>query len=328
MKLKFAFKSLITGAAMVAAVAWLPPVQAQQYPQRTIRVVVPFGPGGGTDYTGRLVAQILGDAFKSTVIVENRPGASGIIGSDVVAKSAPDGYTLMASSTQELTINQHLFSKLPFVPERDFTPMTQVVNSPLVLVAHPGVAAQSVRELIAAARAQPGKLTFASSGNGSGGHLAGELLNINEKINIRHIPYKGASAAMADLLGGQVDMGYVGLSVALPQLKAGKLRAIAVTTAKRSPFAPDIPTMVESGATGYEVNNWFGVFVPTGMPPDIFNRIHAAIVQGLEQPEVRARLAGQGFEPVGSSAADFKRFVQNETMKYQRVIKEADIKLD
>lgn len=328
MKMKSAFKSLVTGAAIAAAVAWLQPVLAQQYPQRTIRVVVPFGPGGGTDSTGRLVAQILGDAFKSTVIVENRPGASGIIGSDIVAKSAPDGYTLMTSSTQELTINQHLFSKLPFVPERDFTPVTQVVNSPLVLVAHPGLAAQSVRELIAAARAQPGKLTFASSGNGSGGHLAGELLNINEKVNIRHIPYKGASALMADLLGGQVDMGYVGLAVALPQLKAGKLRAIAVTTAKRSPFAPDIPTMVESGATGYEVNNWFGLFAPAGVPPEIINRIHAAVVQGLEQPEVRARLAAQGFEPIGSSAAEFQRFVQAESMKYQRIVNEANIKPD
>lgn len=327
--MKFTCKLAGMAAVLFGVMAWASPVLAQQaYPNRNIRLVVPFGPGGGTDQAGRLVAQILNDAFKTPVVVENRPGASGIIGTENAGKSAPDGYTLLVTSPQELTINQHLFAKLPYAPERDFTAVTMAVTSPLVLVVHPSVAAQSVRELIGAARARPGDLTFASAGTGSPGHLAGELLNVNEKINIRHIPYKGAAPALTDLLGGQVHMSYLGLAVALPHLKSGKLRALAVTTAKRSPFATEIPTMQESGVSDYEISNWFGVFVPAGVPAEIVNRLNTTIAQGLANPEVRARLAQGGAEPVGNSAADFQRYVRTEIAKYRRVVEAAGVKLD
>lgn len=323
-------RRLVGGLALLAATApWTLCARAQQpYPDKVIRIVVPFGPGGNTDKTGRLVADILGNAFKATVIVENRPGASGIVGTDRVAKSAPDGYTLLEASPQELTINPHLFSKIPYVAERDFIPVTLVASSPLVLVVNPSVTARSVSELVEAARARPGQLTFASSGNGSGGHLAGELLNISEKINIRHIPYSGAGAALTDVLGGQVNMTYLGLATVLPHIKAGKLRALAVSTAKRSPFAPDIPTMAESNITDYEVGNWWGLFAPAGVPDAIIQRLNATIVEGLRQPEVRARLAQDGSEPVGNSVAEFRRFVRAESDRYGRVIQQAGIKLD
>lgn len=327
--MKVAYRLTAVVAVIAAMAAWLSPALAQQtYPNRTVRIVVPFGPGGGTDQAGRLVAQILSDAFKSSVIVDNRPGAGGIIGTDHVAKSTPDGYTLVVTSPQELTINQHLFSKIPYVAERDFTPVTMAVTSPLVLVVHPSVNAQSLRELAALARAKPGDLTFASAGSGSVGHLAGELLNMSEKINIRHIPYKGAAPALTNLPGGQVHMSYLGLAVTLPHLKSGKLRALAVTSAKRSPFAADVPTMAESGVGDYEISNWFGVFAPAGVPADIINRLNAALAQGLNQPDVRARLAQQGAEPVGNSTADLQRYVRAETIKYKRVVEAAGVKLD
>ena len=291
------------------------------YPTKVVRLVVPFPPGGATDITARLMAQKMSDAWKQTVVVDNRPGAGGMIGADLVAKSAPDGFTVLVSSTQEIVINQYVFSKMAYNSEKDFAPVTLASITPLVLVVNPTLPAKSLKELIALARARPGRLTFASSGSGSVQHLAGELLKTLEKIDMIHVPYKGAAPAVTDVLGGQVDMFFSGLPPAMPHIRAGKLRALAVTTTTRSPALSEVPTMIESGVPGFDISNWFGVFVPAGTPKDIVAKLNAEMVHALKQSDVKDKLSSQGAEAIGGTPDEFERFIQAEMAKYSQLVK-------
>ncbi|HTP96490.1 MAG TPA: tripartite tricarboxylate transporter substrate binding protein, partial [Burkholderiales bacterium] len=313
----------ILAALLIAAAA---PLHAQSYPAKPVRLIVPFAPGGTTDITARLMAQKMTDAWKQTVIVENRPGASGMIGADLVAKSQPDGYTVLVSSTQEMAINQHVFSRMAYNPDKDFAPVTLASVTPLILVLHPSIPARSVKELVALARTRPGQLTFASAGTGSVQHLAGELLKTTARIDMVHVPYKGAGPVMIDLVGGQVSMFFSGMPPAMPHVRAGKLRALAVTTTTRSPAAPEVPTMIEAGVAGFDISNWFGVFVPAGTPAEIVGRLNAEMVRALKQPDVKEKLSSQGAEPVGNSPAELERFVRAETEKYRRIVKQSGAK--
>ena len=301
---------------------------ASTYPIKVVRLVVPFPPGGTTDITARLMAQKMSDAWKQTVVVDNRPGASGMIGADLVAKSAPDGYTVLVSSTQEIAINQHVFSKMAYNPEKDFAPVTLASITPLVLVVHPSLPVKSVKELIALARARPAQLTFASPGTGSVQHLSGELLKTIEKIDMVHVPYKGAGQLMPDLIGGQVSMFFSGMPPAMPHVRAGKLRALTVTTTTRSPAAPEVPTMTEAGVPGFDISNWFGVFVPAGTPKDIIAKLNTEMVRALKQPDVKDKLSSQGADAVGNTPDELERFVRAETAKYSQLVKASGVRAD
>jgi tripartite-type tricarboxylate transporter receptor subunit TctC len=295
-------------------------VHAQQYPMRPIRVVVPFAPGGATDLTARLVGQKMQEAMKQNVVVDNRPGASGVIGADIVAKSPPDGYALVLSTPAEIAIIPHL-QKMPYSVERDLAPVSLAASTPLILVVHPSLPARSVKELAGIAKARPGQLSYASAGTGGVQHLAGELLKITMKIDMVHIPYKGAGPVMSDLMGGHVATFFSGMPPAIPHVKAGKLRALAVTTTKRSPAAPEVPTMAESGVPGFDISNWFAFFVPAGTPAAIVERLSAEINRALKLPDVRERLAGVGAEAVGTTAEELGKFVRAESEKFARLIK-------
>ncbi|MEQ1935356.1 MAG: tripartite tricarboxylate transporter substrate binding protein [Fimbriimonadaceae bacterium] len=304
------------------------PVTAQSYPTKPIRLIVPFSPGGTTDLTARLLAQKLSDAWKQTVLVDNRPGASGMIGADLVAKSAPDGYTVLVSSTQEIAINQHVFSKMAYNPEKDFAAITLASVTPLILVVHPSLPVKSVKDLIALARARPAQLTFASPGTGSVQHLSGELLKVIEKIDMVHVPYKGAGQLMPDLIGGQVLMFFAGMPPAMPHVRTGKLRALTVSTTTRSPASPEVPTMIEAGVAGFDISNWFGVFVPTGTPKDVIIRLNSEMVRALKQPDVKDKLSSQGAEAVGNTPDELERFVRAETAKYSKLVKISGVRAE
>lgn len=311
-------------SAMLAAGVAL----AQPYPAKPVRLVVPFSAGGGTDTTARVMAQKLSDAWGQQVIVDNRPGASGMIGADIVAKAAPDGYAVLVSSISEVTTNQNVYSKMTYKPERDLVPVTLAAVTPLLLVVHPSLPAKSVREWIALAKSRPGQLTYSTPGTGSVHHLAGELFKITVKVDIIHVPYKGAAPAVIDLLGGQVSSSFTGMPPAVPHVKAGKLRALAVTTLKRSPATPEVPTMVQAGVPGFDVSNWFGVFVPAGTPPDVIFKLNSDMARALKTPDVKERLAPLGAEPVGNSTEEFARFWRAEIAKYAKVIKESKVRAD
>src|SRR4051812_34006904 len=262
------FKVMLAFVVAAGSIITAGSVAAQAYPARSVRLIVPFSPGGTTDITARLMAQKMSVGWKQRVMVDNRPGASGMIGADLVAKSAPDGYTVLVSSTQEIAINQYVFGKMTYNPEKDFASVTLASITPLILVVHPSLPVRSVKELIGLARARPGQLTFASPGAGSVQHLSGELLKTIGRIDIVHVPYKGAGQLMPDLIGGQVLMFFAGMPPVMPHVRTGKLRALIVTTTTRSPATPEIPTMIEAGVPGFDISNWFGVFVPAGTPKD------------------------------------------------------------
>lgn len=316
--------SMLVACCMLAANL----ADAQNFPSKVVRLVVPFSPGGTTDITARLMAQKMSETWKQNVLIDNRPGASGMIGAELVAKSAPDGHTVLVSSTQEIAINQHVFAKMPYNPERDFAPVTLASTTPLVLVVHPSLPVKSVKELLALARARPAQLTFASPGIGSVQHLSGELLKTLEKINMVHVPYKGAGQVIPDLLGGQVLMFFSGMPPSLPHVRTGKLRALAVTTTTRSPVAAEVPTMAEAGVPGYDISNWFGVFVPAATPKDTISRIHTEMARALKQPDVREKLASQGAEAVGNSPEELERFVRSETAKYAQLVKASGVRTE
>jgi tripartite-type tricarboxylate transporter receptor subunit TctC len=298
---------------------------AQAYPSKPIRVVVPYAPGGATDLTARLVGQKMQAAIKQNVIVENRPGAGGVIGADVVAKAAPDGYTVLVGVPAEMAILPQL-QKVPYAVARDFAPVTLAVVTPLILVVHPSLPVKSVKELVAFVRARPGQVSYASAGTGGVQHLAAELLKITTRIDMVHVPYKGAGPVMPDLIGGHIPLFFSGMPPAMPHVKAGKLRPLAVTTTKRSPAAPDVPTMVESGMPGFDISNWFAYFVPAGTPADVISRLNTEVNRGLQFQDVRDKLASVGAEAVGTTADELAKFVRAETEKFAKLIKASGAK--
>lgn len=323
------FPSLALVLALAAPLASLAQ-GAPAYPSKPIRFVVPFPPGGPLDITARAIGQKLTEAWGQPVVVDNRPGAGGSLGAELVAKAPADGYTLLMGAVSTHAINPHLYARVGYDPLRDFAPVALVAEVPNVLVVNPAaLPVSSVAELVALAKAKPGHLNFGSGSTGSTGHLAGELFKSLAGVDMVHIPYKGAAPAMQDLLAGQVQLMFDNLASAAPQVKAGKLRALAVTTAKRSPAMPDVPTVNEAGVKGFDLSTWFGVFVPAGTPPEIVAKLNAGIVAALESKELRERLAAMGTEPrPGNTPEAFAAFVRAENAKYASVVKQSGAKVD
>ena len=297
------------------------------FPNRPLRFVVGYPPGGATDIIARILGQKLTDTLGQQVLIDNRPGAGGIIGSEIIAKGTPDGHSFVLVTTSH-GVNPSLYPKLPYDSIRSFSPITQVATLQLVLAVNPSLSAKNVRELIALAKAQPGKFNFASSGSGQSLHLAGELFKSMAGINIVHIPYKGSAPARTDLLGGQVQMMFESMIGILPFVTNGKLRALAVSGAQRSAAAPDIPTMAEAGVAGYEASGWVGILAPAGTPKPIVGRLNADTVKILQMPDVKELLSQNGAEPVGSTPDQFTAFIRTEITKWARVVKESGARLD
>ena len=314
--------------AAVAAAGHAGSASAEVYPNRPVRIVVPYSPGGTTDILARALAQKLAEALGQQVVVDNRPGAAGMIGADLVAKAAPDGYTVLMASVAEVAINQSLYGKMTYDPVRDLAPVTLAGVTPLILVIHPSIPASSVEELLAHTKAKPGQFTFGSPGNGSVQHLSGELVKTVAHVDWVHVPYKGAPAVLADVLGGQVSMFFAGMPPAMPHVKTGRLRALAVTTAKRSPAAPEIPTMEEAGVPGFDISNWFGVFVPAATPKDVIAKLNREISKALQLKDVRERMADQGLETVGNTSEQFSAFLRAEIAKYAKLIQVSGARAD
>jgi len=289
-----------------------------------VRLVVPFAAGGPSDIIGRLIAQKLTDAFGQSFVVDNRGSAGGIVGFEIAAKAVPDGYTLLLGGGSGITQNPSLYFKLPYDGIRDFAPITQLTQGPNLLSVHPSVPAKSVADLIALAKAKPGQINFASAGTGN--RLSSELFKIQAGIDIVNVPYKGTGQAITDLVGGQVQMMMINMIAALPQVKSGKLRGLAVTTLKRSSVLPDTPTVAESGLPGFEVTSWHAFFAPAKTPAPILARLHTEAVKILKLPEVNERFVSQGLEPVGSTPQALAAYVQSETVKYAKLIKQVGIK--
>ena len=299
---------------------------AQAYPSRQIRIVVPFAAGAGVlDIMARLVGQHLGASLGQQVVIDKRPGAGGIVGAEVVAKAEPDGYTLLMGNTA-LVVSPYLYAKLPFEPLADFVPVTLVNSAPLLLVVHPSVPVQSVKELIAYAKARPGQLNYGSGGVGSTPYLATELLKAMAGIDVVHVPYKGGAPALADLVAGQLTFMIENVPGTMPLVKSGKLRALAITSAQRSPLAPDLPTMAEAGVPDYEMVGWNGVFVAKGTPAEIVARLNSDLAKVLRLPDVKEQMATLGAEPGGDSTPAFGAFVKAESARWGRIIKERGIR--
>jgi tripartite-type tricarboxylate transporter receptor subunit TctC len=301
---------------------------AANYPTKPVRLVVPFPAGGTTDILARAVAQKLSEAWGQQVIVDNRPGAGGNIGSDLVAKSKPDGYTLLMGTVGTHAINPSLYKNMPYDHVKDFVPVILVAGVPNVLVVNPSLPVHSVPELIAYAKANPGKLNFASSGNGTSIHLSGELFKAMTGVEMTHVPYKGSAPALTDLIGGQVQLMFDNLPSSLPFIKAGKLRALAVTSGARAAALPDRPTLAESGLPGFEASSWFGVLAPTGTPRDIVAKLNGAIAGWLASPEAKEKLLAQGAIAAGGTPEDFARHIGAETSKWAKVVKASGAHID
>ena len=306
----------LCGTALVAGQA-----AAQSYPTRAIRIIVASAPGGGPDLAARLVGQKLSEALGQPVIVDNRAGAGGIIGAETAARSPNDGYTLFLGNPATLTINPSLQPRLPYDAARDFVPVTLINSTPFMLVIHPSLPASSVKQLVALARANPGKLNFASAGSGSVTHLAGELFKSIARVDIVHVPYKASAAATGDVISGQVEMVINAMTTVLPHVTSGKLKALAVATESRTTALPELPTLIEGGVPGYVVTTWNGLLVPAGTPREIVTRLNAEAVRAIRLPETQERLRGLGSEPVGSSAGEFAAFLQKETALWARAAK-------
>jgi len=316
----------VVAAACLALAASF--AHAQAYPAKPIRVVVPFPPGGATDILARAAGQKLTETLGQPVIIDNRPGAGGNIGSELVAKSGNDGYTLLMGTVGTHAINASLYAKMPYDHVKDFVPIVLVAGVPNVLVVHPSVPANSVQELIAYGRANPGKLNFASSGSGTSIHLAGELFKVMTGVQMTHVPYKGSAPAVSDLLGGQVQLMFDNLPSALPHIKGGKLKALAVTSMARAPALPDIPTVSESGVPGFEASSWFGLLAPAGTPRDVVTRINGEVAKWLASADGKEKLAAVGANAAGGSPEDFAKHIAAETAKWAKVVKESGAKVD
>src|SRR6476659_5663440 len=321
-------RDVAKGLLVALLVAIAMPAFSQAFPAKTARLVVPFPPGGPLDATGRAIAQKLTEAWGQSVVVENKPGAGGNIGADFVAKSAPDGYTVVMGALSTHAVNPSLYARMPYDAQKDFAPITLVAITPNVLVVNPDLPVHSVKELIAYAKARPGKLSFGSGSIGSAGHLAGELFKVDAGVDMVHVPYKGAAPATQALLAGDTQLMFDNLASAMSQVKAGKLRALAVTTAQRSTLAPDLPTMAEAGVPGFDIVTWFGLFAPAGTPPEIIAKWNADVTRILNAPEMRDRLIAQGAEPAPTSPAEFAQFVADELARYARIVKASGAKVD
>ena len=315
-----------TGAAVLPAS--LPAFAQQDYPNKAIRFVVPFPAGGTTDIVGRVVAAELNKAWNVPAVVDNRAGAGGNIGSELVAKAAPDGYTLLVCTVGTHGINTSLYSKMSFDPVKDFAPVTLAAEVPNVVVVHPSVKANTIKELITLLKANPGKMNYASSGNGTSIHLSAELFKSMTGTFMTHIPYRGSAPAVADLLAGQVELMFDNLPSAMPHIRSGKLRALAVTSAKRAPALPDVPTIAEAGVPGYEASSWFGIVAPAGTPRPIVDKLQQQIAKSLAQPDVREKLLGQGANPVGNTPEEFAKYIPAEIAKWAKVVKASGAKVD
>jgi tripartite-type tricarboxylate transporter receptor subunit TctC len=321
-----ALAALVLAVAAVDARAQDP---AAGFPARTIRIVVPFPPGGVTDRLARMVAQKMQEHWGQPAVVENRPGASGMIAAETVAKSAPDGYTLMMGHIGTHAINVSLFGKLPYDPVKDFAPVSLLVSVPNVLLVHPSVPANSVQELVALAKARPGTLNFASPGSGTSGHMSAELFKSLAGIDIVHVPYKGPGPALQDLVAGQVNMLFDTVASSMPQVRGGKVKGLAVTTRERSAIAPDVPTMAESGVAGYEIAPWFAAYAPAGTPPAVVNKLQAEMARILNLPDVRAAFVDQqGMTLIASSPAELGAHTQREIAKWAQVVKATGAKAE
>jgi tripartite-type tricarboxylate transporter receptor subunit TctC len=313
---------LVTGLTVAA------PAAAQTYPTRTITIVVPFPAGGTTDILARIVGQGLPKELGQPVVIDNRAGAGGNIGGALVAKAPADGHTLFMGTVGTHAINAALYKKMPFDHVKDFAPLTRVAMVPNLLVAHPAQPFKTVKELIAYAKANPGKLNFGSSGNGSSIHLSGELFKSMTDIDIVHVPYKGSAPAVTDLLGGQIGVMFDNMPSAIQHVRSGKLRPIAVTTVKRSPELPDVPTIAEAGVPGYEAHSWFGMFAPAGTPAPVLAKLHTALAKVLSDAAVKKQIAGQGAEPYNEKPEQFAEFITKETAKWSKVVKNSGASID
>lgn len=325
-----AFATSYAGVLVGLALAMLPALAPAQsdYPGKTIRIVSPFGAGGANDYLSRLVGRVLTESWGRAVVIENRPGAGGNIGAEAVARAAADGYTLLMGSVTTHAINPALYAKLPFNVQRDFAPVSGVAATQILLTVHPSVPARTVRDLIGLAQSRPQPLQYGSAGNGSISHMATELLRYTTGTRFQHVPYKGEGQAAIDVMSGQIDFMFANIPSVLGIVRAGKLRAIAVGSKKRSPLMPDIPTVAEAGVAGYEMTGWFGLFSPAGVPREVLTRINTEVTGRLQRPDIKENLAQQGAEPVPGSVEQFGTFVRDEQTKWAKVVAAEGLKVD
>lgn len=312
----------------VATLTLAPLAAAQDFPTKPLRLLVPAAPGGGADFLARIIGTKLGDSLGQSVVIDNRAGASGTIAAGATAKAEPDGYTLLLGQSTSMVIAPQLMQKLSYDTLRELSPVTLVAEVPNVLVVHPSVSASTVAELIALAKAKPNSLNFASAGNGAPSHLAGEMFKTATSTTLTHVPYKGAGPAVNALIASEVQVMFAPIVAVLPHVKSGRLKALAVTSAARSKAAPELPTLAESGLAGYEISSWFGLFVPTGTPPSVIDKLYRETAAVLKSSDVVERFSKEGAEPVGSSPANFQKYVRVEFDKYTKVIRDNNIKAD
>jgi tripartite-type tricarboxylate transporter receptor subunit TctC len=323
MRNKLSIVMMLVLAATFCRGAW-----SQVYPAKPVRLVVPFSAGGGADIFARLVGRKLGENMGQSFVVDNRAGASGIIGCELVARAAPDGYTLLMGTTGTHTTNPAVFSKLPYDPLKDFAPISLVAESPFVLLVHPSLPVKSVQELIAFAKTRPGQITYGSSGIGSSSHLGFELFNMMAGIKGVHVPYKGLAPATLDTVSGNLIMTWNSITAAAPYIRDKRLRALGIGSTKRSKLMPDIPTIAESGLKGYELGSWYGIFAPAGTPPEIVQRLHNELVKAIASPDISEQLVALGAEPVGSTPEAFVAVLKRDLVKWQKVAREANVKAE
>ncbi|WP_404300299.1 Bug family tripartite tricarboxylate transporter substrate binding protein [Alicycliphilus denitrificans] len=321
-------RTLLASLAVAAAGALPLGAAAQNYPTKPVTIIVPFSAGGTTDILARIVGQGLTAELGQPVVVDNKPGAGGNIGGSLAAKAAPDGYTLFMGTVGTHAINQALYKKMPFDPVKDFAPLSRVATVPNLLVAHPSQPFKTVKEMIAYAKANPGKITFGSPGSGASPHVSGELFKSMTGTDLLHVPYKGSAPAMTDLLGGQTSIMFDNMPSAIQHVRSGKLRPIAVTTAKRSPELPDVPTIAEAGVPGYEATSWFGMFAPAATPKPVLDKLNAALIKVLNQADVKKKIAEQGGDVVAETPAQFAAFIKSESTKWGKVVKESGATVD
>ena len=315
-------------ALLFAVLSVAAPVSGQQYPVRPVRMLIGFPPGGGTDIVGRIVAQKLSENLGQPVVPENRGGATGMVAAELAARAAPDGYTIMMAHISAMSILPWLYPKMSYDTAKDFAPITLAAIGPNLLVVHPSLPVKNTKELIALAKARPGQLHYASPGSGSVQHLSGELFKLQAKVDMLHVPYKGSGQSIVDLIAGHVQLNFDAVPVVIGHARQGRLRALAVTSEKRSALLPDIPTVSEAGVPGFDMGTWWGLVAPAAVNKDVVAKLYAESIKVLKQPDVRDRLANVGAEPGGNTPEQFGAFIRSESVKYARIVKDANIKID